>query len=134
MVSDALIDRLLRGFDGNKGATPAQVDAAGQALGVELPADYKSLLQRVDGGEGPVGDESYLVLWPAARLAECNDAYRLDPEYGAGLIFIGTDGGNELFAIRESDGHYVQAPMIGMGPDAVMELGRNVTEFLMGLD
>lgn len=46
------------------------------------------------------------------------------------LVFIGTDGGNEVFAIRAGDGHYVAATLIGMSPEAVKDCGVTFTDFV----
>jgi len=102
-------------------------------MDVSFPDDYRQVLRTVNGGEGPVGEESYLILWPAQDLVEHNRGYKLDAQYASDLTFIGTDGGNEVFAIRSSDGHYVAAPLIGMAEEAIKDLGGTFVEFVKSL-
>ena len=86
-------------------------------------------MARANGGEGPIGDQSYLILWRANELAEHNHGYKVDSDYAPDLLVIGTDGGNELFAIRPNDGSFVAAPAIGMSADAVQTRGATLQEF-----
>jgi hypothetical protein len=78
-----------------------------------------------DGGEGPIGAEGYLRLWPIAHV--------LEQPYGAyaGHVLIGTNGGGEGIAIRVRDGapEVVLLPLIGATSDALAG-GRTLAEFL----
>lgn len=118
------------GFQLNPPATADEIAASEEELHVALPSAYREFLASASGGEGPIGDESYLILWPATGLAERNRGYKVDPEYAPDLLLIGTDGGNEVFAIRAGDGSFVAAPLIGMSPDAVRTRGSTLQEFL----
>jgi SMI1 / KNR4 family (SUKH-1) len=99
-------------------------------LGTRLPESYSAFLRGANGGEGPIGEESYLILWPVDELPQHNRSYKPDREYAADLVFIGTDGGNEVFAFRRIDGTFVSAPLIGMAPDEVQVRGATFQEFL----
>lgn len=129
-MTDEGLSRVLTGFRPNGVASPERVQEVEAELGVELPDDYKAMLRAADGGEGPVGQESYVILWPVEDVVEHNRGYKPDPNYAPDLTFIGTDGGNEVFAIRSSDGHFVAAPLIGMSPEAVDDRGATLEEFL----
>ena len=117
-------------FQLNPPATADEIAAAEDALDMAIPASYREFLTNASGGEGPIGEESYVILWPASELAEHNRGYKVDPEYAPDLLLIGTDGGNEVFAIRAGDGSFVSAPLIGMSPDAVDSRGATLQEFL----
>lgn len=117
-------------FQPNGAATAECIREVERALGISLPDDYRDVLKTVNGGEGAVGEQSYLILWAAEELVEHNRGYKPDPHYAPDLTFIGTDGGNEVFAIRAGDGQYVAAPLIGMSEDAVKDLGATFTEFV----
>lgn len=114
----------------NPPATAEEIAAAERSLDVTLPDEYRDFLSQASGGEGPLGEESYLILWPANELAEYDRGYKVDPDYAPDLLLIGTDGGNEVFAIRAADGSFVAAPLIGMSADAVRPRGSNLSEFL----
>jgi hypothetical protein len=118
------------GFRLNPPATAEEIAEAEEALNGAFPNEYRDFLRRASGGEGPLGDESYLILWSAAELAEHNKGYKVDPEYAPDLVLIGTDGGNEVFAIRPADGAFVAAPLIGMSPEAVRKRGSTMQEFV----
>lgn len=129
MNSDPAVQRLTLA----PGAHLDTIREAERSLGARFPQDYVDFLSRANGGEGPVGDESYVILWPAERLVRRNRGYKVGDAYAPGLVFIGSDGGNEAFAIRESDGWYVCAPFIGMSDDAVEPLGATLAELLANL-
>lgn len=129
-LSDDPVARILPEFRPNGTSSYERVEKLEEQLAVELPDDYKALLLRANGGEGYVGQESYLILWPVEEIVEHNRGYKPDPQYAPDLTFIGTDGGNEVFAIRAGDGRFVAAPLIGMSPDAVIDMGRTLEEFL----
>lgn len=117
-------------FHLNPPATGREIAAAEGAVKLAFPRAYRELLTSASGGEGPVGDESYVILWAATELADHNRGYKVDPDYAPDLLLIGTDGGNEVFAIRADDGSFVSAPLIGMSPDAVRARGKTLREFL----
>jgi hypothetical protein len=50
-----------------------------------------------NGGEGFIGQGSYLRLWPVEELAENNRT--LAPERPANAVLIGSDGSDKLFAV-----------------------------------
>lgn len=129
MSSSAIVE-FPEEFQLNPPATADEISAAERALDVVIPDRYREFLARASGGEGPVGDESYVILWPATELANHNQGYKVDPEYAPDLLLIGTDGGNEVFAIRAGDGAFVSAPLIGMNPDSVKPRGATLQEFL----
>lgn len=114
----------------NPPASAGDILDAEKALHVSFPEDYRQLLAEASGGEGPVGSESFLRLWPVHELAQFNEDYKLDVDYAPDLVFIGTDGGNEVYAYRPRDASYVSAPFIGMSPDEVQVRGPSFTDFL----
>lgn len=114
----------------NRPATAEAITSVADELGVPIPTGYCDFLLTASGGEGPIGAESFLILWPVAELVERNRGYRVDPEYARDLLLIGTDGGNEVLAIRVGDGHYVSGPLIGMSPDSIEPKGATLQAFL----
>jgi hypothetical protein len=128
-MSDVL-KTLLREFDLGPPARSEEIANAERALAARFPESYRAFLDQANGGEGPIGEESYVILWPAEELAERNEGYRPDPDYAPDLVFIGSDGGNEVFGFRRDDGAFVAAPLIGMAPEEVRVCGRSLREFL----
>lgn len=118
------------GFVLNSPAQPEAISRAERDLAVQFPRSYRAFLLASNGGEGPLGQESFLVIWPVEDVAEHNRGYRPDPAYALDLVFIGTDGGNEVFAFRRRDGVFVAAPLIGMAPEQVEERGNDLGAFI----
>jgi hypothetical protein len=61
MIGDDLFDRFERA---EEGAAPEALANAGKRLSIDFPADYVAFMQQSNGGEGFVGKEGYLQLWP----------------------------------------------------------------------
>lgn len=120
-------------FEPRGPASAEHIEEAERELRVTLPEDYRTFLTTANGGEGPMGGQSYVILWPVEELVEHNRGYKPDPDYAPGLTLIGTDGGNEVFAVRSGDGHYVAAPLIGMSDGAIKDLGATFAEFVQTL-
>jgi hypothetical protein len=114
---------------------PASQDLIGrcqQRLTVQLPTDYKRLLQQMNGGEGFIGTQ-YLQLWPIEEVVKTNT----EADYGnAALEFLlfGSDGGGESFAFdTRSMPRIVAVPFIGMERSAAILLAQDFASFLQFL-
>ncbi len=95
------VDDLLSEFKrAESGASNAAIAEAERRLGVPLPQDYLDFMRAGDGGEGLVGAEGYLRLWPIGELAETNAAYQTEEGFYPGWVLIGTNGGGEAAAFR----------------------------------
>jgi hypothetical protein len=80
-------------FETAPGASEEQLSAAQRDLGTVLPDDYLAFLRLSNGGGGWL-EGSPIQLWPAEDLGSGN---RDHPDYGDGLVLIGSDGcGNAL--------------------------------------
>jgi hypothetical protein len=121
---------LLQEFELRPPARDSEVTEAARALGTEFPVSYREFLGTANGGEGQLGRDSYLILWPVNELVLRNEEYKPDRDYGPDLVFIGTDGGNEVFAFRRSDGNFVSAPLIGMAEDEIRARGTDFQDLL----
>jgi len=67
-----------------------------------------------NGGEGFVGEGSYLRIWPIEELADHNRV--LAPERPSNVVLIGSDGSDGLYAVDPTaDGHaYLVFPRIAL--------------------
>lgn len=85
-----------------------------------LPDDYVAFLRRANGGEGFIG-ERYVRLWRAEEVIEMNRGCNV-AEFFPNLFFIGTDGGDEAYAldISGSNPKVFEVPFIGLASDARM--------------
>jgi hypothetical protein len=69
-----------------------------------------------NGGEGFIGDGSYLRLWPVEELVEQNRT--LAPARPKSVILIGSDGADDLFAVEPAGKthNYLVFPRIELTP------------------
>jgi SMI1 / KNR4 family (SUKH-1) len=92
-VSD---EKLFARFKPNPPATSASIARCQAELKFSLPADYVQFLLRMNGGEGFLSENAYLVLYPVEELAETNAGHvsKFAPE----MFIFGSDGAGEAFA------------------------------------
>lgn len=123
--------QLLAKFNGNPPVGLSALQAFQKAAAFHLPQDYVEFLQRTNGGEGLIGQNAYVILWPVEDLLEMNRAYQVD-EYAPGLFIFGSDGGGEAFAFdRRSDKMpVVSVPFVGMDLSLIQPLGSGFQAFL----
>ncbi len=109
------IVNLLSSFHGNSGASEDDVANAEIALGFKLPVDCRQFMKGMDGGEGFIGEGSYLMLWSVRELAALNVDYETSL-YCPGVVLIGSSGGGEAFGMDRFDGdmRFIRVPFIGM--------------------
>ena len=99
-----------------KGTTTIQnIKIVEKALEISLPLDFKLFLEKYNGAEGGIGENSYIQIWSAEDIVKRNK--RLDVnEFAPGLVLIGSDGGGTAYAYDTRDGSMpiVEIPFIPM--------------------
>jgi hypothetical protein len=55
-------EQLFAGFKGNPPASTTLIAQSQANLSFQLPADYVEFLQQMNGGEGSLGENAYVVL------------------------------------------------------------------------
>lgn len=89
---------LLDGFDWNvEPGSDAVLESVQSQLG-PLPAEYLAMMRLHNGGEGFVGEGSYLRIWPIEELPEKNRI--LAPHRESTVVLIGSDGSDGLYAVE----------------------------------
>lgn len=131
MVLDLDKERVLRDFKCNPPANESSLRQLEARNDVHLPQDYIEFLREANGGEGFVGQNFYLILWPAEELTEMNKAYQVG-EYAPGLFIFGSDGGGEAFAfdLRSDARQIVSIPFVGMDLKLIRPLAVDFAGFL----
>lgn len=64
--------------------------------GMILPDDYLDFMYKHNGGEGPVGKNSYMFFEKLEELIEYNEDYEIS-KFLPNCFCFGGDGGNTLF-------------------------------------
>jgi hypothetical protein len=127
-------NNLLARFKCNPPAPQENVDALETSMGCELPSDFREFLTYCNGGEGFVGPNSYLVLWPVEKLQRFNHDYEV-AEYLDDVLLIGSSGGGEAYGFQTSvtPWRVIQVPFIGMEPRLVESIAPSFSEFVATL-
>ena len=127
-----ILDRpdVWREFSANSPANRQAIDKFESDSHFKLPKDYEQFLERMNGGEGFVG-EAYLSLWRVEELLQRNKDYEVD-EYTPGFFIFGSDGGGESFGfdLRSDLKEVVCIPFIGSGWEDAVRIASTFTEFL----
>jgi hypothetical protein len=96
-------------------ATEEAIAAFEKTSGKQLCADYREFLKVVNGGEGFIRKNAYVILWGVDELASMNKAYEVE-DYAPGLLIFGSDGGGEAYGFdtRSPQWAIVEMPFVGM--------------------
>ena len=127
-----LASELLHRFDwADEPASNAVVESVQSQLG-QLPTEYLALMRLHNGGEGFVGEGSYLRLWAVEELPEKNRV--LAPRRPQNVILLGSDGSDDLYAVQPTaDGHvFLAFPRIAL-ESVGKELADSWSGFLQAL-
>ena len=91
-------------------------------------------MRKGNGGEGFIGENSYLILWPVDDLHRFNREYEATT-YAPGLLLIGSSGGGEAFAYdtRRTPWPVVRVPFVGMDVDLAEDVAKDFMSFLEAL-
>jgi hypothetical protein len=100
-------------------------------LSVKFPKDYVDFLLSTNGYEGMLGESNVFFLC-VEKIIEYTEDY--GSEFFPWIIFVGTDGGNEMYVIdrRESELQFGILPYIGREEDFV-PLGNTFETFVRHL-
>ena len=125
--------RLVEKLHLRSGASRSAIEEVRIALGLNDENGYLEFLSESNGYEGSVGN-SYLQLWSVEELESLNEGYHVK-ENTPGLVYIGSDGGGEAYAIDTRDGkmEFVQLPFIGIDFEGLIFCGKSFAEFLENL-
>lgn len=91
--------------------------------------EFDFVLDYVFSGEGPVGDNGYLVLWKKSVLEKRNDDYMVE-HFLDDVFLIGTDGGDYAFGMNKQK-QFVAVPFLGMCNENVKVLGNTIEELII---
>ena len=100
--------------------------------GVPLPKDYLDFMTEHNGGEGAVGDNAYMQLFPLEELEQVNKDYSVK-EFLPEDCLIGSSMGGEFYGISK-EGVYFAVPDIPMCEEEKVVLGNSFEEFVEELD
>ena len=124
------IKELIKTIEFNPAVNDEDIANFESESGLELPKEYKDFMKLTNGGEGPIGDFSYVQFWSLEELINLNEEYKVEELFPSNFIF-GSDGGDTAYAFDTTSKpmKIVQFPFISM-PDEIEELAKTFNEFI----
>jgi hypothetical protein len=84
------------------GATDDSIQDLQKHLDFKLPNEYLDLMKEFNGGEGEVGENSWLCLFPVEKLVSINQNYHLLMEQIPDYFLFGKDAADTGFAFHKN--------------------------------
>jgi len=92
------LDRLAHDFAREQPAGKEDIESYERRSARDFPASYREFLLEANGGERPVGESGYLMLWPLNAIEDHLKGYQFDL-YAPEFLPIGSDGGGEALVV-----------------------------------
>jgi hypothetical protein len=113
------------------GASIKLVQNLQQQVGFELPQDYIDLMRELNGGEGEIGENGWLCLFPINEIISVNNDYSLLMDQIPDYFLFGKDAADTGFAFNKRNGTiHSFGLMSNFKTDPIEFCGNNFLEFL----
>ena len=124
------IKELIKTIEFNPAVNDEDIANFESESGLKLPKEYKDFMKLTNGGEGPIGDFSYVQFWSLEELINLNEEYKVEELFPDTFIF-GSDGGDEAYAFDTNSKpmKIVQFPFISM-PEEIEVIANTFDEFI----
>lgn len=107
------------------------IDQVQNQLNFELPRDYLDVLKEFNGGEGQIGENSWLLLYALEDLPGINHDYSLLMEQIPDYFLFGKDSADSGFAFhKEKWTYHTFGLMSNFKTDPIDFCGNDFSEFL----
>lgn len=83
------------------GASEASIKELQEQIGFKLPPDYIELMKEFNGGEGEVGENGWLCLFPIEDLIATNQDYQLLMQQIPDYFLFGKDAADTGYAFHK---------------------------------
>ena len=101
--------------------------------GIPLPQEYLDFIHVCNGGEGNLGKNAYIQIYPLEELDEVNRDYEIQ-EYLPGYFVWGTDLGGMLFGYSQKTGMYSAVDSVSLSEEDLMYEESSLLSFLRRWD
>lgn len=127
------LNKLTESFSGNAPVNKQLFNEVISVLNFNLPADYLEFIENYNGGEGQIGKNGYLMLWPIENLLPYNNEYQFDV-YAPKYFVFGKDAADTAFAFDKSDSAIWEFGFLAnLETDPPKFCGKTFTDFLQYL-
>ena len=100
--------------------------------GIPLPEEYLTFMHKHNGGEGCIGKNLYVHLYPLEKLIKINTGYEINTYFPDCCIF-GTNLGGDLDGF-DRNGHYFSIDACSTDTEDMLFFGNTLMEFLQEYD
>lgn len=115
----------------SEGATENSITNLQELAGFKLPEDYIDVMKECNGGEGEIGENSWLCLFPIEELLTVNDNYKLLMKQIPDYFLFGKDAADTGYAFhKNAQTLHSFGLMSNFSTDTIDFCGRNFSEFV----
>ena len=113
------------------GVSDALIDTVHQQLDFKLPSDYIEVMKEFNGGEGEVGENSWLLMYPLEDLVSVNQDYSLLMNKVPNLFLFGKDAADSGYAFdKRKQTYHSFGLMSDFETDPIIFCGNTFYEFI----
>lgn len=115
----------------DSGATDDSLNKLQVLADFQLPVDYRELMKEFNGGEGEVGENGWLVLFPIEDLLRTNEDYISLMEQIPEYFLFGKDAADTGYAFNKRDKSFHSFGLMSdFKKDPIEFCGSSMVEFL----
>lgn len=126
-----IVEKYMMDMDLNEPSNLSSINITEENLKIKFPEQYKNFLMAHNGAEGPIGGNSYLVLWPIEDIISLNEEYGAF-EFTPEILYFGSDGGEMAYAFdrRTLIVKIIEIPFESISIDDAVELSDDFDDFI----
>jgi hypothetical protein len=126
-----IVEKYMMDMDLNESGNLSSINITEENLKIKFPEQYKNFLMTHNGAEGPIGENSYLVVWPIEDIISLNEEYGVF-EFTPEILYFGSDGGEMAYAFdrRNLAVKIVEIPFESISIDDAVELSDDFDDFI----
>jgi hypothetical protein len=126
-----IIEKYMTDMDLNESTESLLIEKIEKKLKIKFPAQYKSFILLHNGAEGPIGKNSYLVIWSIDEIISLNEEYGVF-EYTPEILYFGSDGGEMAYAFdkRNSVLKIIEIPFESIKVADAVNLAESFDDFI----
>lgn len=126
-----IIEKYMNDMDLNESTEDLLIEEVEKKIGIKFPYQYRNFILSHNGAEGPIGENSYLVVWPIDEIVSLNEEYGVF-EFTPEILYFGSDGGEMAYAFdrRGSVLKIVEIPFESINVADAVELSDDFNDFI----
>jgi SMI1 / KNR4 family (SUKH-1) len=107
------------------------IESVQQQIDFKLPKDYLDVIKEINGGEGEIGNNGWLKLYPLERVIQVNINYRLLMQQIPDFFLFGKDAADTGYAFHKQEHTYHSFGLMSdFNTDFITFCGNTFEDFL----